>query len=327
MGECIVCILGAVVGAGFASGREMQAFFGQYGALAPLLIIVAALLISIFAYHLMRNKNGAGAYLLEGKGVCGMVTLGLMLITGGAMLAATGEAAALIVPIHFAREMGMAVTLTLAFIISNCKLKVMAIPGLLLIVLLVFMLVLVQGDERRMDNVSLTDGIIGGYKALSYAGMNVMLALGIFVKAGRGMDKRSTLRVCLTLFACLGALFTLAINALFSSDVAVRQSVLPFVEMLRPFGKMGYYLSATLLYFASLSTLVACLNVLLHHRAIMSMKCGKASLSAALFLIAYSGLEKLVENVYPFIGFVCLCLLIFVLFVHKKQVDNRAALL
>ncbi len=99
MGETIFCVGAAMVGAGFASGREIMRFFSQYGAFSWALVIFAAL---VTAWMLRR--------MLALSGVQSRLTKGLLylfsLAVGGGMTAAAGELWALTVPVHHARTLG-----------------------------------------------------------------------------------------------------------------------------------------------------------------------------------------------------------------------------
>ncbi|MGN0763091.1 MAG: hypothetical protein ACI4MK_06870, partial [Aristaeellaceae bacterium] len=87
--------VGAVVGAGFASGREIDSFFSRYGAWSWLGVAAAAAVAGGIALGVMRRPGQGG--MPEGwrgrwpgrlwQGMFGA----LLLFTGGAMLAGAGE--------------------------------------------------------------------------------------------------------------------------------------------------------------------------------------------------------------------------------------------
>ena len=66
MGEIIFCAAAAMVGAGFASGREIMRFFSQYGAFSWALVIFAAL---VTAWMLRRMLALGGVQSRLGKGL------------------------------------------------------------------------------------------------------------------------------------------------------------------------------------------------------------------------------------------------------------------
>ena len=80
---------GAVVGAGFASGREIVSFFSQYGNLSWGMILLAAVMMGSLCWLTLNqaNRNGKLAQLC---------TAVLWSITAGAMIAAAGQMIALL---------------------------------------------------------------------------------------------------------------------------------------------------------------------------------------------------------------------------------------
>ena len=121
---CALALLGGVIGAGFASGREIVRFFAAHGAMGFIAVAFAlAALLALFALlpirlaaegqtglsGLCRARFGARV-----GGVCGALFFLLSAVTGGAMLAACAELSALVWPIRHAYALGFAVTAVLA---------------------------------------------------------------------------------------------------------------------------------------------------------------------------------------------------------------------
>ena len=55
--KIIMVIIGTLVGAGFASGREIYLFFGKYGAKGLLGIIISGVLSAFIIYTVLKNIN------------------------------------------------------------------------------------------------------------------------------------------------------------------------------------------------------------------------------------------------------------------------------
>ena len=113
-------ICGAVVGAGFASGKEIASFFSRFGGWSWAGIMLAVAVVGAVCLGVMRRPGVAGMPLAwQSRGLGRLWTAlftGLMAATGGAMLAGAGEVAALLLPVRGAYWLGMGATLVLAWL-------------------------------------------------------------------------------------------------------------------------------------------------------------------------------------------------------------------
>ena len=136
---CALALLGGVIGAGFASGREIVRFFAAHGAMGFIAVAFAlAALLALFALlpirlaaegqtglsGLCRARFGARV-----GGVCGALFFLLSAVTGGAMLAACAELSALVWPIRHAYALGFAVTAVLAALLCAFETRGLAVVG------------------------------------------------------------------------------------------------------------------------------------------------------------------------------------------------------
>lgn len=136
---CALALLGGVIGAGFASGREIVRFFAAHGAMGFIAVAFAlAALLALFALLPIRLA-AEGQTGLSGLcrahfgarvgGVCGALFFLLSAVTGGAMLAACAELSALVWPIRHAYALGFAVTAVLAALLCAFETRGLAVVG------------------------------------------------------------------------------------------------------------------------------------------------------------------------------------------------------
>ena len=308
-----------MIGAGFASGREIVAFFSVYGPLSWGLCALSGAGMGALVGKGLR-LSAPGDMLPGGsEGLGRAFLLAIFLAVAGAMTAAAGELAALTVPLHNVRWIGSLFTLLLAMALSRRSMKVLPRLGKVLVPLLLMAWVLCallpgkKTDQALLP--SLWEGVKGGVFALCYGAMNVMLAVGPLCQAGKACTERQRKRVAWISGWMLGGLL-LCGNAVFlyhGSDVL--DQPLPVVFLLRGYGKTGYDLSAALLYLAVLTTLIPLfqgMEKLLWEKA---GKYGQVTLGALCFLLSLAGFGPLVERVYPALGLICL---IFFLFSKKR---------
>ena len=95
----VVTCAGAVIGAGFASGREVVAFFTRYGVHAWWLIMLSALTMTglcVLCMHAACENGLDWTNSVPGGRLAQICPLMLMQITAGAMVSAAGHMVALL---------------------------------------------------------------------------------------------------------------------------------------------------------------------------------------------------------------------------------------
>ncbi|MEG2208957.1 MAG: hypothetical protein RR065_12685, partial [Clostridia bacterium] len=121
--SALACV-GAVIGAGFASGREVISFFTRYDVHSWWLILLSAITTTGLCALCMRNANGGcatcwcdlyrGSHKLVRLGAQLCATL-LMAVVGGAMISASGHMVAMLWPSAWAYPIGAVGTMLLAW--------------------------------------------------------------------------------------------------------------------------------------------------------------------------------------------------------------------
>ena len=320
---CALALLSGVVGAGFASGRELVRFFACHGFASGIAILGALAMLAALFLRLCSQLAHGGVSSLPAlcrlrwgsrfAALSSALFVLLCAMTGGAMLAACAELFALTLPIRHASALGMVVTLLLAFVLSVKDMRGLALIGAMLSALLPFFLLRLLRlpvGEACFEPVlppdsplrALTDGAL--YGALNAA----MLAgeLPMLLTLSRENRRRSV------------ALFCLLFGAMLMLGVSVCRRHMQ--SILRSLGAGGYRLIALCLYAAALSTLCAMLcaaaRMLLPSRS-LPVRLGLACLLSLLF--AHLGFGHIVQSVYPVLGAVCAGLLLLLcLPLHQK---------
>ena len=282
---CALALLGSVVGAGFASGREIVRFFAAHGAMGFVAVAFSLAALAALFLCLAERLSAAGQTGLPGLcasrfgarigGVCTALFFLLSAVTGGAMLAACAELSALVWPIRPAYAAGFFITLPLAVWLAAHEARGLAAVG----------------------------GAL--YAALNAAMMAGALPTLLTLSA----RKR---RACVALLTLLfGLLLTLGMLVCQRHLQSVAMQPLPFVWLSRRLGSGGYLLVALCLYAAALSTLCAMLcamaNLLPRGLKTIARLILSALLCAAL---ARVGFGRIVQSGYPILGALCAALLL-----------------
>jgi len=312
-------LLGGIMGAGFASGREIVSFFGVHGSAA--FAAAAAALLTLLALFLrlparMRTLHASSLSHLcvcalgrcLGR-LCGALFFLLFAITGGAMLAACAELGALMLPLHHAYGLVLAFSLLAAAPLSMLGLRGVAVPGALLAllfpVLLARLLALPRGEACFLPAAS---GILAAANGVAYGALSAAQLAGLLGQLA-SFDARTRRRAALLFALLFSGMLTLGVLVCQRHLSAVLHQPLPFVYLSRALGSSGYTLVGAALYAAAFSTLCAML------RAMTAALPGSASqrmlLSAALCLLfAGIGFSELIGRGYPVLGALCAGLLL-----------------
>ncbi|MBQ9264818.1 MAG: hypothetical protein IJ189_11520 [Clostridia bacterium] len=321
---CIVCgILGAVIGAGFASGREIMHFFTCYGSFSWGLAILAAVCMGGIIYWIMGFENlssllPGGKFAWIGRGLMAVLLLG----TAGSMTAAAGELAALTVPLRHARGVGLLLTLGICLELSKRGVGALASLGQILLPLTALawgLCCFLPAEPAQTAQETWGRIPLGIGNALCYSAMNSMLSSGILCDAGRLCTPKERRQAAIGAGMLLGCFLLLGNGALIRHRMELSGQALPTVILLRRYGKMGYYLSALMLYLAVTSTLIAVLRGLITLVGYVAHRHPAALAGLLTALVTLGGFEWIVARVYPFMGLMSLAALLF----SMKKSESR----
>jgi len=311
-------LLSGAIGAGFASGQEIMCFFAPCGAMAGAAMIAALAALCFFFLRLPAqlcafrcSSLGALCRLRFGQRlgrVCSALFFLLCAVTGGAMLAACAELAALTLPAAHAYGAGLVFSLVLAVLLAAKGLSGLALPGMLLAALLPVMLLrlnaLPAGEACFLPAPTPVLPVRAVLSGTVYGALNAALLSGLLpaLLALSPVQRRRTA----ALFSLLFGFLLFLGNAVCQRHLpALASQPMPFVYLSRALGRDGYFFLAACLYTASFSTLLAML-------AGLSRLCGNNLLlpPACCLLFARAGFVPIVKSAYPVLGALCAGLLL-----------------
>lgn len=287
-------LLGAVVGAGMASGREIASFFSRYGAWSW-----AAIAIAVGTMYILSRAKIPSAWQERWPGRLWRAASALLLTaTGGAMLAGAGEIARLTLPVYGAYWIGAAVTALLAWLLAHRMSTGLAwVSRCMLCVLMILIALGLTAPPMRAAYMSQPVFVQPMLRGFTYGGFNAALQAPVMAASaitGR-MKRRSAACACLILTGLM-----LIANAVLLRHPALLGEEMPFVQLMNRYGRVGYLLGAGVLYLAVLSTTAACLRGL-----------GKRPVCIpGMLLTAMAGFSGVVDLVYPVLGGLCAAILL-----------------
>lgn len=325
----MACV-GAVIGAGFASGREIVVFFTRYGIHSWWLIALASTAMMLLCALCMRcaiRCDGMAcwcAMFQKRNRSAEICTVLLMAVTGGGMISAAGQMVALLWPHEWAYSLGSVGTLLMAWGCSFSHTKTYGWLGsgltalFLVIVLWLIICVPADGSIALGPSPSLQDHASAAARAVGYAAMNMTLAIGVVCRC-TGRSMRDIRRLSGIFGAAMAVLLCIS-NGLYMRHPALFDLPFPIVSLLAGFGRKGFIISVILLYLSIGTTLVAVMYALRTAvEAYVHSSCPRMILSMGLPLaISAVGFSGIVEGMYAPAGAICL-LVVFVPLVKKTR--------
>ena len=301
----VLCLLGAFIGAGFASGREIMRFFTRYGPLSvPLILLTGMLITGVIRHGLCGGGLLPVHTFLPGR----IAMLLLFLAAGGGMAAAAGELWALTVPLRNARGIGLLLSLFLCLLAAGKPESALPLLSYLLLpVLLLALMLCLRAPAPESAALLLPappDILCAVIGCFSYAGLNGVLALGILNKAGHGCSRRKNCRCAVWAGGIITGLLLLFDRALQPHAAELRDAPLPLVQLLRVYGIEGYYLAAAALYLAVITTLIAVLRTLRDEAAVFLPRFAFPVVGLTVAAVSLCGFERIVAVAYPALGLI-----------------------
>ncbi len=320
--EGALACVGAVIGAGFASGREVVSFFSRYGVHGWWLIGLSAVATTALCLLVMRRASqegagqwcalygGCGAAARWGARACGVA---LMAVTGGAMVSAAGHLTALLWPSEWAYPLGAVGTLLLAWAVGQGSLRPLSfVSWALTAAFIAAVLTALSADGAQAPAVlprAPGPGELGwaAVRAVCYAAMNATLAIGVLCRCAQEHG-RTQCRTAV-LFGLLLVMLLFLSHYLYLKHPEWMDEALPMVLVMRRFGRPGFVVSAALLYLAVFTTLCA-VQCALTSAAATRLRPPAASVAAMGVTLAVSllGFRGIVDGLYAPAGLACLVL-------------------
>lgn len=333
MESALACV-GAVIGAGFVSGREVMSFFSRYGVHSWWLILVSALTMLALCTLCMRRascRQGISwceLYRQGGQKTAALAqgyTLLLLSAVSGAMVSASGHIVSLLWAWEWAYSIGAVGTLVMVWFLSQWGVKQLSLISGLLTVLFLGMMVLILKNDAYQASVALREEaglpglLLAALSAAAYGAMNIAIAIGVICRAGQARCRANDRQAVLFSLLLVGLLFLS--NYLYLKHPELSREALPVVKLFNGFGRIGYLLSAALLYLAIVTTLFAVIYAL---RGAIEPFVPSKGLAAGLCMgiplaISTIGFTDIVEGWYMPIGLGCLAIIFLPLALQKKR--------
>lgn len=327
--KIVFSYVGAVIGAGFASGQEILQFFIAFDDDAYPAVILATLLFcycgAVLIYYSIKNRTTSYDELLAlfWPGVLARIidTFSALMLWGGVIVMLAGSGALFHEQLHCPEILGRlllgaAILLFLwgglkGFLLANAYL----VPVKLTVIYVICFLVLMSNDNNAMG------GNYEGYKstawwwwsAVLYVSYNLIMPLAVFPTLGRLADKRTGVAGAVVGGLLLGLTATLIIAACTPFKEVLVQYDLPLLYIARTKKMSIDWLFSLLLWLAILTTAIADTHGLASRWAKNNCHRYKwASFTIVATAVPFAAVDfnRLVNIMYPMFGYFSIILII-----------------
>ncbi|KYD35172.1 hypothetical protein B4114_0803 [Geobacillus stearothermophilus] len=318
--------VGTVIGAGFATGREIMEFFTRYGTAGTVGIIISGCLFIWGGARLMvmARRIGAASYdelnrYLFGRMLSPFVTLVMTaMIAGVTAVMIAGAGAVFEEQIGWPRQAGVTLTLGLALLVMLFDRKglfgvnVFVVPMMMILSVAVWIKMMMAGDLCRPDIAASDYSLKAMLSPFSYAAFNLAMAQAVLVPVAReAASERAVRRGAMLGGGILTGLLLLNHIVLLSFPQKDGYDI-PMAEVVRAFFAMLYWLYVVVIYGEIFTSVIGGLFGLARQARIWVPISGKGiGVLLVLVFVAVSPFRygELLSFLYPLFGYMSLMLL------------------
>jgi uncharacterized membrane protein YkvI len=337
----VACVyIGTVVGAGFASGREIYQFFVRFGSIAYLGIAISTLLFAYIGYRLMalgaklkaKSFREVNFYLFGSSGGAVANTLSLLMLFGVTVAMLAGAGALFQERIGLSFQVGVLLTIFVTYLTLLRGIEGIYRANVIIVPLMVSF-VLYTGVHTFHTLGTAPAAVAAssihsswlsiGISSIVYGALNIGLSAGVLIPLGGEVQNLHVLRRgALYGAAGLGLMLTAITFTLFSYAPQVFDSAIPMGYVATKLGTLLQYGFLLVLWGEVYSTLVGNVYALTAHVA-KKPRSYAALYTLSLLLIAWVcsqiGFTKIVAYGYTVFGWMCLWLLAAVVWPRGKD--------
>ncbi len=319
--------IGTVVGAGFASGREVMQFFTRFGDWGPLLILLASLFFVWIGAKvlLLASKLKAGSYEDLNRHLFGDRTgrwvslLMLLVLTAVNAVMLAGAGSLFSEHLNLSYQSGLLITMFACFVLLRKGIPgIIAVNSFVVPIMVAFTAVLMvdtltspgtSGWPSSQDSLA-----VSPWAALLspflYAAFNLSMAQAVLVPLGSSVgDPRILKRGAWMGGIGIGLLLLAGHLTLSARMPGISQFDIPMGGIAREFGAWIHWTYVLLIFSEIFTTLVSDifgLTVQLQERTRISRGALTAGLLLVCFIIGQFGFGPLLSALYPFFGMLSL---------------------
>ena len=329
--SCVFVIIGVIIGAGFASGKEIYTFFFVYGKYGIFGAFISILIIGFAIYKILKiikryNVNSYDEFLdivscehnakhVDIKIILNFIINIFLLITFFVMCAGFSA--------YFKQEfeinpiLSCAIFCLFCFIVLNKSIKgVVLLNGILIPVITVILLILgVKAFDTNFEITEIYNSNIWIAKAIFYASYNSITLVSILIPM-KGYIKREKdiFNISIICMIIIGVLSGVIFILLLSLDEDINKIELPTVYVANSFGVIYKYLYGGIILGAITTTAISSAYGFLNNISNNKNKYKRNNFIICILAVFVSmfGFSNLVNSIYPVFGLLGLIQLVMI---------------
>ena len=324
----VFLIVGTIIGAGFASGREISVFFARFGIYSlffmPFLFILLYFIFKLFL-NIGRHKNFDNIFELNNFTNNSIFMNTLISFTFLIFSSAMFSGAVEILSNNFINIPSiifyLIIFLICYFVLKSgfkglIKVNVILVP-ILIISILCLCIYATFSPVCEIEFIPQSSGVIGlPFSILIYATGNILLSYFLLVKAGKGLDEKQIKKVSLISSLIICSVIFVCIVCLIKNGSAILDCTMPFIALSLRLGE-GFYIAYVLVVLVGiLSTLFSGIFT-----ASQSLKVNRHRDFICLSLVlalSFLGFKEIVDNVYPILGIIGIFVILRFMFAYRS---------
>ncbi|WP_100487152.1 transporter [Sporolactobacillus pectinivorans] len=331
--QIAAAFIGTVVGAGFASGREIIQFFSQYQAWGMIGAAISGLLMAWIGTKMMVYARRIKAYSfnelvtrLFGEHLGAMIQcliFLMMLGITGVMLAGAGAVFKEQLGWHRLLGMALSIVICLLFLVKGSR-GLLWMNSIVVPVLIMLFLILFFTDKPGSVSTSNPQSAYWIASAVSYASFNIMTAIVVLVPLARDIDDERVLKVGGLAGGVGFTLLLLLSNLMILNHPSVMLFDMPMAELVRPLGLIMHLIFVIVIFGEILTTFVGNIFGLARqmHSAFPHFLSPERSIILLIFsslILGQASYGSLIRVLYPLYGFICTALFVYLFFARLPQ--------
>ena len=329
----VFLIVGTMIGAGFASGREISVFFARFGVYSlfflPILFIlfyyVFKLLLNIGKDKYFDNIYKLHAFTKNSVFMNALICLTFIVFTASMLSAGVDILSSNFISVP--SIVFYVIILVIAFLVLKfgfkglVKLNMVLVPMLILTILTLCIFATFNPVTDAVFIPENTQVYELPISMLLYAMGNIMLSYYIIIKAGKGLDEKRIRRVSLISSLVICVVIFISIVCLIKNGSAIMEADMPFVALSYRMGEVFNIFFIFMVLMAVLTTLFA--GLFTSYEA-LPFKKHKALFTMFLVLaLSLVGFKQIVDYIYPFVGVVGISVVLRLAFSYRSFLKPR----
>ena len=326
----VLVIIGAFIGAGFASGQEIYSFFYSYGVIGLVGIIITCLLISVGIFKTLKiiyknkikNYNDFLGIFIKNEKVTKVINIILnilLLVTFYIMIAGFGA--------YFEQEIGinrifgsLILALLSAFVFFSSEKGVLKASELVVPILIIFIFIIGGINLITIDLNTDISIMKSGWllSSITYCSYNMILIIPVLISIGSNITNEKNIKYISIISGIVLIIASIMLFMLLMKvDVDISSLEMPIVYAIRTFFGKYRNIYAFIILASIFTTAISIGTGLLQNVSKNKVIYTQFVLFMCItsLIISNFGFSKLVNFIYPLFGYIGIVQLVWIIFI------------